>query len=339
MHIFNYEDGGFLLMPADYRVAPVLAQADKGEFQESDMPDVVKMWLNESLANVEEAKKGEKKPRKVAIKAWIQHYKKAGLKVPTSLLTLLDKAVVDKILDNGRVDPDDPNCTTQTTTVGPLLQTEWGQECGYNSLIPVNTTIAGHCFKALTGCGATAVAQVMKYWAFPSGFNWANMPNSSSTGSTAELMREAGYATHTVWNFDGNGTSGTKNMHSFGDTFTFWFGYGSATRRNYTFSDVNIVINDLDKNQPVILGGIDWIEFQNLQNEARAHVWVCDGYKRLIDPCWGTITQLHMNWGWDGAGNGWYSYNNWYIDEDKYDDIYGDKHYNQNKELIYNIHP
>ncbi len=326
MHIFNYEDGGFLLMPADYRVAPVLAQVDKGEFKEDEMPDVVKMWLNESLENVEEAKKGKKQPRKVAIKAWIQYYKKAGLKTPNVLRTLFDEAVVTgKTVDNGRVDPDDPNCTTQTTTVGPLLQTTWGQGCDYNDLIPVATSDHLYCYKAATGCGATAVAQIMKYWEFPSGFDWSDMPDSSGTNSTAELMVSVGYNTHTIWNIDGNGASGTHNIQAFDDAFTFWFGYGSATHRNYTFSDVNFVTNDLDKSQPVIFGGLDW-------SELIGHVWVCDGYKKHIYPCWGTIILLRMNWGWRGDYDGWYSYNNWYISGKN-------QHYNQNKELIYNIHP
>lgn len=269
VHIFNYEDGGFLLMPADYRVAPVLAQVDKGEFKEDEMPDVVKMWLNESLENVEEAKKGKKQPRKVAIKAWIQYYKKAGLKTPNVLRTLFDEAVVTgKTVDNGRVE----DCTIQTTTVGPLLQTTWGQGCGYNDLIPVSTDESEDCYKALTGCGATAVAQIMKYWEFPSGFDWADMPNSSGTNSIAELMVSAGYNTHTTWNFDGKGTSGTKNLHAFDDTFTFWFEYSSAIHRNYIFREVHFITDDLDKDQPVILGGIDWDK-----NKA-AHVWVCDGY-------------------------------------------------------------
>ena len=67
----------------------------------------------------------------------------------------------------------------------------------------------------------------------------------------------------------------------------------------------------------------------------KGHAWVCDGYRSSTiysEDCstgWGYL-YLHMNWGWDNAHTGWYSYNNWNP---------GDRSYNHKKEMIYNIKP
>lgn len=46
--------------------------------------------------------------------------------------------------------------------VAPMLTTQWSQDGGENSMLPM----VGDR-QAKTGCGATATAQVMKFWSFP----------------------------------------------------------------------------------------------------------------------------------------------------------------------------
>lgn len=50
------------------------------------------------------------------------------------------------------------------SSVNPMLCTCWSQDGGENSMLP----FVKDDIKAYTGCGATAVAQVMKYWEHPS---------------------------------------------------------------------------------------------------------------------------------------------------------------------------
>ena len=66
------------------------------------------------------------------------------------------------------IDPDPPpDCEDHTYyTRGPLLGTRWGQGCGYNSYCPYNPE-SPYCFRCPTGCVATAMAQVMRYWQYP----------------------------------------------------------------------------------------------------------------------------------------------------------------------------
>ena len=328
-------------MSADFRVAPVMAVSDNGEFDETNAPDAVKAWLEESVENIKEAKKGKKKPRRTTIMAWIQYYKDAGMEIPPMLLNLLQEAVDDTGTSNGRTereDPIDPDCTPVTTTKGPLLQTTWGQECGYNSMIPVVTNIYNDCNRASTGCVPTAMGQIMKYWQYPTSYNWSAMPNSASRNSPsstiAQLLLDIGTLTNTQYNVDGNGLSITQN--GFIDTGFIWAGYSSAKHDDtYYFNDYSRVVNEINAGRPVILGGT------HESNGRIGHAWVCDGYKRTIFPCWGSTLLFHMNWGWnpriDGSSyNGWYAYNNWYLPETS--ETYS-RHYRFCKEIIYDIHP
>ncbi|MDV7401446.1 C10 family peptidase, partial [Arthrospira platensis SPKY1] len=61
----------------------------------------------------------------------------------------------------------DPCGPWQTVTVGPLLTTRWGQRCTYNEQCP-DEGCFNRCLlpnpNALTGCVATAIAQVLRYW-------------------------------------------------------------------------------------------------------------------------------------------------------------------------------
>lgn len=56
-------------------------------------------------------------------------------------------------------------------SVEPMLTTCWSQDGGENSMLP----LVKDDIRAYTGCGATAVAQIMKYWEHPSqgiGYNY-----------------------------------------------------------------------------------------------------------------------------------------------------------------------
>ena len=65
----------------------------------------------------------------------------------------------------GTVAPGDipSSATAQGSTIGPLLSTTWDQDAPYN----LNTPRWYDGQATLTGCVATAAAQIMKYWNYP----------------------------------------------------------------------------------------------------------------------------------------------------------------------------
>ena len=145
--------------------------------------------------------------------------------------------------------------SADTATVGPLLTTTWAQGSPYNQYCP---GISGSCTHTLTGCVATAWAQVLKYWNWPdkgtgshsytwhgttlsANFNhsyyWGNMPNNLTGSSTSaqkdavgRLMSDLGISANMNY---GCGTSGSGAYAN--DVLDVYFKYKSSMqKRNRT---------------------------------------------------------------------------------------------------------
>lgn len=103
-------------------------------------------------------------------------------------------------------------------SVSALLSTTWNQGCYYNANCPYDAS-SNYCSRALVGCLATAMAQIMKYHSWPTTgtgshsythstygtlsanfgattYNWSAMPNNvtSSNSSVATLSYHCGVA-------------------------------------------------------------------------------------------------------------------------------------------------
>lgn len=206
-------------------------------------------------------------------------------------------------------------CATSIYQKGPLMTTTWGQGSTYNDLLPAlcvpsNTNSTN---KYLTGCVATSMAQVLKYYSKPSQFNYRQMPNNIGTPQTQALMLAAGLSVRMTY---GCGASGA-NSGNIPDGFRNNFGYSSASYvvNNY---NSNVIFNHILINKPVILtggrkkNGLSW----NYYTEG--HAWVADGalfiHLRQPDASGNCLDYgfrfLHMNWGWDYNFDGWFNENN-----------------------------
>ena len=214
----------------------------------------------------------------------------------------------------------------------PILSTNWGQNEGYNNLCPnLGCSGNGH---APTGCVATAMAQVMKYYEYPSVYNWTNMPDNYGTFSTQVLMRDIGASVNMDYDCDGS----SAYFSAVDDAFENDFSYSNAT---YADLNYNAIENNLQLNRPVLLAG-DRIDGYFLGFPLyKGHAWVCDGYRAshicVFDDNGYTIGEydflfFHMNWGW-----GWNSYNSWCgINNFTAPNGYS---YDDHKKMVYNIIP
>lgn len=91
-----------------------------------------------------------------------------------------------------------------------MISVKWGQRSPYNNAAPL---IEGQ--RALTGCVATAIAQVMAYHEKPSGYNgvsynWSEMKQFPTTPAVAHLFRSIGDLVKMDWGTD---TSGAKRKN------------------------------------------------------------------------------------------------------------------------------
>lgn len=220
-------------------------------------------------------------------------------------------------MKNGYVSSYTPS--TRATDGSYLCKTRWGQESPYNLNCP---KIGGNT--GYTGCVATAMAQIMYYYKYPvsgSGnnctytvvdsrgrtksytqsfanpYDWANMKDIYTSRSTngqavATLMFDAGCAVHMQYASDGSGAY----TNDAATAFVKNFGYDSLsvnylTRLYYSDEEwMRIIDNEISNGRPILYSGVD--------ATSGGHAFVFDGINGN--------GYVHINWGWDGAANGFY---------------------------------
>lgn len=214
--------------------------------------------------------------------------------------------------------------------VEPLLTTQWDQGRFYNALCPADTNAPTG--RTYVGCGATAMAQLLKYWNYPevgtgshsyyhntygllsadfanTHYQWDSMPDqlsySSSQGqidAVATLSYHCGVAIDMNYGPSGSGA----HMVDYGDAsrpcaaqalmnyFGFKTSLQQAFRANFSDADwAQQVKSDLSASRPVCYAG--WDEYNN------GHFFIVDGYNG--------IDGYHVNWGWSGYCDGFYPLN------------------------------
>ena len=198
--------------------------------------------------------------------------------------------------------------------VEPLIQTKWDQGAPYNDLCPM---IGDQ--HAWTGCGATAMAQIMNYYQWPEKatgkgyytipelgvdttwvdlsqytFDWANMTDTYDENATpaqreavAELMAAAGAAIGMMYGLDASGAY--FNLISTG--FVQHMGYdknAAYVKRSFYDSESwnTLMKKELASGRPI---------FYMAQSINGGHLFICDGYIDSPDDSF-----FHINWGWSG---------------------------------------
>lgn len=202
-------------------------------------------------------------------------------------------------------------------SVEPLIKTKWSQDAPFNNLCPM--TSEG---RAVTGCVATGMAQVMKYHGAPlkgigshtnayfagctadfgnTTYDWANMRNEYGVTATeaqknavATLMYHCGVATDMRYTAH---DSGTPSIYA-GMALVNYFGYNPNMHyegRDYMSAGAwkALLLSELQANRPLVYWGM------TSETSGAGHFFVCDGY----DAGSGLF---HFNWGWGGTFDGYY---------------------------------
>lgn len=323
MYVINYMDsGGYLILSAELKHEPILAYAESGNLHQNDvMPDGFSMWKNTTLENIYLIRNEQMDNTFPAKVGWIDLLNN----YPDALNTLPDsaKSAINAFYKGDPNDPNDPcNKATKTTSlIDPLLYTKWGQWYSFNESCPAGNG-CDHC---PTGCPATALAQIIQYWAFPmnSYFNYHSMPLDSGNALVQELMYDIGNMTGTDYQCYGSGTSSANT-----NTFLHNFGYVNSI---YSImspdQQLPLILANLSGGMPTILSG-------NTSPNSDGHMWVCDGCNLSYFECYNiNLVFLHMNWGWNEHSKDKTSWVFW--------KPYRNSTYNfqYSNEIIYNITP
>ncbi len=221
----------------------------------------------------------------------------------------------------------DPSNPPYETTVSPMVSTTWNQTSYYNNLCPsdASSSYNGH---TLTGCVATAMAQIMKKWNHPTTgtgshsythntygtlsanfanttYQWSSMPTSLSSSSSATqktavatLMYHCGVSVE--MDYGPSSSSAVTNSSGYltsicaENALMFYFGYSNtihtAIREGHsTYEWSELLRDELDAGRPILYSGRD---------VSGGHSFVCDGYNNS--------GYFHFNWGWGGYCDGYY---------------------------------
>ena len=273
---------GFVIVSGDDRMRPVLAYSDKGDFNESQMPDNMRAWLQEYAREMRWLDAHNYQPAQTTHRA-------------------------------GEI----------KTAIAPLMVTTWDQGTPYNDLCPLD---GGE--RSVTGCVATAMAQVVYYNAIKSGMpetlvcdipayttysknisvpaisttdypmNWSLMcpsytdsESDEAKNAVARLMRACGQGVEMDYT---NGESGAMSI-DIAPALKNYFGFDATThcvdRDSYSLKAwTDLIYNELKNGRAVCYVG---------QSAGGGHAFVADGYDG--------DELFHINWGWGGSCDGFFA--------------------------------
>ena len=138
-YAFNVQDGGFVLVSASENIRPILAYADKGRFDTANLPDNMRAYLLGMQLEIAEV---------------IQHQYPAGAGVKAQWEQLQNTAGSAFFNEN-------------VSAVEPLTENIlWDQGVNFNDSCPKDAK-AGNGGRCPTGCTATAMGIVIRYWKYP----------------------------------------------------------------------------------------------------------------------------------------------------------------------------
>ena len=288
VYVFNAVEGqGFVVVSGDDRTDAILGYTTEGIYDEDNLPPALKEWLSQMTIEIE---------------------------------ALRQMPAEGRAAEEGQ----EPEAASQPVSIHPAIEpliiTTWGQSNNvYNTKCPI---LSGkHC---LTGCVATAGAQIMNYHQWPKEltaevpgytssssantskalppiqFKWnkmktrysSNDPDTEAVDAVAELMLYCGYAAEMSY---GTGGSSASEVTLLGGMAKY-FGYDPNTWRNewrinYTVAEWDwLVYNELASGRPLIFSGTS--------SKEGGHAFICDGYDGA--------GLYHFNWGWNGGYDGFF---------------------------------
>lgn len=286
LYLFNAKKG-YVVVAADKCVPPILAYSYEGDFVWDNPAPAVMMWLESYSRQIADARKHNLAPH-------------------TAWSSVGTKDSINSIRNE----------------VKPFLTSKWGQGRSYNYYCPMDK--GGENGRCVTGCVATALAQIIYYYRFPTSgvgnysyedenygtisanfeeafYDYDRMNDVPFGINTAisRLMKDCGVACDLVY---GAGATGMYN-HKAAYALRTHFKYDANTE--YIFRDSvslnwdSLLVTKLEEKIPLYYAG--W-SVPNISG----HAFVCDGYQQMND----TSYYYHFNFGWDGYYDGYFYIDN-----------------------------
>jgi hypothetical protein len=120
-----------------------------------------------------------------------------------------------------------------------------------------------------------------------------NTVNGITYEEVAKLLYHCSVAVDMHYGPDGSGAQTSKLVYALKTFYFYSSNIQYVSKSNYSQTGwENLLKQQIDNKWPMAYQGMDGTE---------GHAWNCDGYNG---------NQFHMNWGWGGSGNGYYTLDN-----------------------------
>ncbi|MDR1783665.1 MAG: thiol protease/hemagglutinin PrtT [Dysgonamonadaceae bacterium] len=286
-YVFNKGDKGYAIVSGDDTFYPLIAYSTEGNWDSENNPPAFLYWMKGVEDRIRKAIAESVQSEETA-EAW-----KAYL---SGNLASLKSA----------------------QAVTPFLKSKWNQTDPFNQKCPsVNST------KAPTGCVATAMAQIMYYYQWPTKgkgssssyytttkniyvssvnfsqttYQWSKMTDEYTSQSTtaakdavAELMYHCGVSVQMDYKADESSASNFDAATALINYFDYDASMQIYFEDMYSVADwAKIILDEVTAGRPVLYQG---------ESSDGGHSFLCDGYNGSL---------YHFNWGWGGYKDGYFS--------------------------------
>lgn len=281
---------GYVIVSGDDSTAPIIGYTDSGDFNYDNLPDGLREMLDSWAVKIERVQKAPK-PNQVR-------------RSPRERLEL-GRRGVESFKQNW-------------TEVPILCPTHWHQNYPYNMYCPTNPDAPEQ--RAVTGCVATAAAQIVYYFRKDNpdtllydtptySYGWPvtrvfkkgthiryDLMRTSGSGTDAQneavatLMAVVGASSYLTY---GSSTSGQPDQA--GQALSGQFNLSNDYVGKWNYSQQSwetLVYNSLKKGSPMLYGATHPTQ--------GGHAVVLDGYQA-------TTGLYHFNFGWGGTGDGYFT--------------------------------
>ncbi|MCD4785962.1 MAG: C10 family peptidase [Candidatus Eremiobacteraeota bacterium] len=286
-YVMQLKPTGYVVVPANCALPPVIAYSYKSDFSWNEAPEnvLLHMLRDDIRMRLEALEKGEipKDVRAKDARLWNQYLSGA---MPVI---------------KGK------------TTWGPLFTfSTWHQRSPYNMYCPMDPTTSD---RSVVGCVATSMSQIFTYWGYPTSASFTSADDYVTT--TRNISIDATTASFSGINYNNQnpsdddaaklsfatGVSVSMDYSSVGSYASIYyasqqmksrFGYPSADYKDFSggFSGTDI-ISSVKAGQPTVISIYK-------AGYAEGHALNVDGYND-------TDSTYHLNFGWGGSDDGWYS--------------------------------
>ena len=285
--VYNIGDHSFVIIAGDDAHRPIIGYSNQSAFDASNIPPALAYYLDGVAECV--------------------------LQLNQSVATPAVAAEWASVLEHGRL-----ISRYHGRGTGYFCQTQWNQDYPYNCCCPEDPNGSGG--HAIVGCLATAMSQLMRFWAYPAQgignhcythevygeicadfgnttYDWDNMPNVLNSSSseaeklaTGTLCFHCGVTIDMGYGPDGSGGASGPIPGVMRDYFNYSNAIVQRSRNDHETEEWKTMVREqFDMGWPMYYGGCQ---------DGGCHAFVCDGYD--------DNDMFHFNLGWGGGSDGWY---------------------------------